>query len=131
MSKSLGNAIFLSDDEKTVNQQVYKMYTDENHIKITDPGKVDGNVVFQFLDVYHDNKEELNELKAHYQKGGLGDVFLKKMLMKDINETLTPIREKRLLISDDEALNILNEGTKKTKEIAKERICLIKEEMFK
>lgn len=131
MSKSLGNAIFLSDDEKTVNQQIYKMYTDENHIKITDPGKIEGNVVFQFLDVYHANKEELNDLKEHYQRGGLGDVFLKKMLMKDINETLTPIREKRLLISDEEALTILNEGTQKTKEIAKEKLHLIKEEMFK
>jgi len=131
MSKSLGNAIFLSDDEKTVNQQIYKMYTDENHIKITDPGKIEGNVVFQFLDVYHENKEELNDLKEHYQRGGLGDVFLKKMLMKDINETLAPVREKRLLISDEEALTILNDGTKQTKEIAKERLHLIKEEMFK
>lgn len=131
MSKSLGNAIFLSDDEKTVNQQIYKMYTDENHIKITDPGKVEGNVVFQFLDVYHEDKEELKELKAHYQRGGLGDVFLKKMLMNDVNKVLNPIREKRIMISDEDALSVLKEGTQKTKEVAKERMCLIKEKMFK
>ena len=131
MSKSLGNAIFLSDDEKTVNQQIYKMYTDENHIKITDPGKIEGNVVFQFLDVYHEDKEELEELKAHYQRGGLGDVFLKKMLMSDINKVLNPIRERRLMISDEEALAVLKEGTQKTKEVAKIQLSLIKEKMFK
>lgn len=131
MSKSLGNAIYLSDSEKTVNEKIYKMFTDPEHIKITDPGKIDGNVVFTFLDIYHEDQEEIKKLKEHYQKGGLGDVFLKKMLMKDINKVLTPIREKRLEITDDYAIEVLKKGTEKCKMIAEEKITLIKEQMFK
>jgi tryptophanyl-tRNA synthetase len=131
MSKSLNNAIFLSDDEKTVGQKVYQMYTDPNHIKVNDPGKVEGNVVFQFLDVFHQNKEELEELKAHYQKGGLGDVFLKKMLSKDMNDILEPIRQKRASFTDKELKDILNDGTSFAKSVAKDNMAKIKEVIFK
>lgn len=130
MSKSLGNAIFLSDTEKVVNEQIYKMYTDSNHIKVSDPGKIDGNIVFTFLDIFHNDKEEVKGLKEHYQKGGLGDVFLKKMLMKDLKEKLDPIREKRESISDQYALEVLESGTKKCKLIAEKNLSLIKEKMF-
>lgn len=131
MSKSLGNAIFLSDSEKTVNEQVYKMFTDTNHIKISDPGQVEGNMVFTFLDIFHKDKEETEQLKDHYKKGGLGDVYLKKLLMKDLKEVLDPIREKRNSISDEYALQVLKEGTNKCKIIAQEKMNLIKEEIFK
>lgn len=129
MSKSLSNAIFLSDSEKVVNEQVYKMYTDCNHIKISDPGQVEGNMVFTFLDIYHENKQELEELKNHYKKGGLGDVFLKKLLMKDLKEVLDPIREKRARLSDNYVLDILNESTKKCKIVAQKNMQSIKDKM--
>lgn len=130
MSKSLNNAIFLSDSEKVVNEQVYKMYTDCNHIKISDPGQIEGNMVFTFLDIFHENKQELQDLKNHYKKGGLGDVFLKKLLMKDLKEVLDPIREKRAAISDSYALDVLTQSTKNCKLIAQENMQQIKDKMF-
>lgn len=130
MSKSLGNAIFLSDTEKTVNEQIYKMFTDPDHIKISDPGKIEGNMVFAFLDIFHKDKEELKSLKEHYRKGGLGDVYLKKMLMKDLKEELDPIREKRSHISDEYALEVLKIGTEYSKNVAEKQLDLIKEKIF-
>lgn len=130
MSKSLDNAIFLSDDEKTVSKKVYQMFTDPDHIKISDPGKVEGNVVFQFLDVFHQNKAELEELKAHYQRGGLGDVFLKKMLSKDLNDLLEPIRQKRASFSEQDLKSVLNEGTAFMQNLAKENMTKIKDVIF-
>lgn len=131
MSKSLGNAIFLSDTEKVVNEQIYKMFTDPDHIRISDPGKIEGNMVFNFLDIFHKDKEEVKALKEHYQKGGLGDVFLKKMLMKDLKEELDPIRDRRNSITDEFALQVLKEGTLKVKSVAEKQLSLIKEQMFK
>lgn len=131
MSKSLGNAIFLSDTEKTVNEQVYKMFTDPDHISVALPGKIEGNMVFAFLDIFHKDKEELNNLKTHYRKGGLGDVFLKKMLMKDLKEELEPIREKRAGISDEYALEVLKNGTKYCRSVAEIQLNVIKSEIFK
>lgn len=130
MSKSLNNAIFLSDSDIEIEQKIMSMYTDPNHIKITDPGKVDGNVVFMFLDIFHSNKIELEELKSKYTIGGLGDVFLKKLLIKDIKEILNPIREKRLTIKNEDALELLNESTKKVKLIAEQNLLKIKEIIF-
>jgi len=130
MSKSLDNAIFLFEDEKTIHKKVYQMFTDPDHIRITDPGKIEGNVVFQFLDVFHTNKAELEDLKAHYQRGGLGDVFLKKMLTKDLNEVLEPIRIKRSSFSDEDLKNILNDGTKFIQGIAKSNMGKIKDIIF-
>jgi tryptophanyl-tRNA synthetase len=124
MSKSLGNAIFLSDDEKTINEKVKKMYTDPNHLKISDPGKIEDNTVFTYLDIFDKNKDELDNLKEHYQKGGLGDSFLKKRLEVLINEFLTPIRKKRIEYekNKDYVWEIIKKGTEKTRIIAKKNI---------
>jgi tryptophanyl-tRNA synthetase len=95
MSKSLGNAIFLSDSEKEISEKVMQMYTDPKHIHVNDPGEVKGNVVFTYLDVFDPNAAEVAELKKQYKKGGLGDVVLKKRLATVLNTRLTPIRERR------------------------------------
>lgn len=117
-SKSLGNAIFLSDTEEELRQKVFKMYTDPNHIKITDPGKVEGNVVFEYLDAFHHDSEEVSSWKKHYTKGGLGDVFLKTELNKTLNKFLTPIRERRKSLKTEEVYDILEHGTSKARNIA-------------
>ena len=104
MSKSLGNCIYLSDDEKEVKTKVMSMYTDPNHINVSDPGQVEGNTVFTYLDAFSkpDDFEEflpeyksLDELKDHYKRGGLGDVKVKKFLIKVLEKELAPIRERR------------------------------------
>lgn len=104
MSKSAGNAIFLCDDEATVKQKIMSAYTDPNHIKVSDPGSLEGNVVFAYLDAFANDShfekylpeyKNLDELKAHYTRGGLGDVKVKLFLNNIINELLTPIRERR------------------------------------
>lgn len=122
MSKSLGNTINLDSQEKEIKEKVMKMYTDKNHITIDTPGQIEGNQVFYYLDVFHQNKEELEALKLHYQKGGLGDVYLKKLLIQDLNDLLLPIREKREKIKTDEVLEIINQGNKKANIIVQEKI---------
>ena len=92
MSKSLGNAIYLSDDSETVKKKVMSMYTDPNHIRVEDPGCVENNTVFTYLDAFYKDKEHLEELKAHYRRGGLGDVKLKRLLIDVLEEELAPIR---------------------------------------
>ncbi len=110
MSKSLGNSIFLSDPSDVVRQKVMSMYTDPNHISIEDPGKVEGNTVFTYLDVFSNDEhfakylpeyKNLDELKAHYMRGGLGDVKIKKFLFEVLEELLTPIRERRKIYEND------------------------------
>ncbi|MES2436941.1 MAG: tryptophan--tRNA ligase [Patescibacteria group bacterium] len=120
MSKSLNNAIFLADSPETVAEKVMKMYTDPTHIHVQDPGKVEGNVVFTYLDIFDPNKEEIAELKKQYQQGGLGDVVIKKRLIALLEEILTPIREKRKVYEQNPklVLDILKEGTEKAKKIA-------------
>ena len=104
MSKSLGNCIYLSDTEEDVKKKVMSMYTDPDHIKVSDPGKIEGNTVFTYLDAF--SKEEdfglflpeynnLDELKDHYKRGGLGDVKVKKFLLNVLNKELEPIRNRR------------------------------------
>ncbi len=104
MSKSLGNCIYLADDEETVRKKVMSMYTDPGHIKVSDPGKLEGNTVFTYLDAfcrdehfakYLPEYENLDALKAHYTAGGLGDVKVKKFLNNVLQEELAPIRERR------------------------------------
>lgn len=113
MSKSLGNAIFLSDSQKEVEKKVMSMYTDPSHIKVSDPGKVEGNVVFSYLDIFDPEKEEVSELKKQYKKGGLGDVEIKKRLIGVLNDFLNPFREKRALYEKDPDIikEILQKGT--------------------
>lgn len=95
MSKSLGNAIFLSDSADEISRKVMSMYTDADHVRVTDPGKIEGNVVFLYLDIFDSRKQEISELKAHYQRGGLGDVVLKKRLIQVLEDLIGPIRARR------------------------------------
>lgn len=104
MSKSLGNAIYLADDEKEIKTKVMSMYTDPNHINVSDPGQVEGNTVFTYLDAFSKPEDfeeflpeykSLEELKDHYKRGGLGDVKVKKFLIKVLEKELAPIRERR------------------------------------
>lgn len=120
MSKSLGNAIYLADDAKTVQKKVMSMYTDPNHIHVEDPGKVEGNTVFTYLDVFDPDKDKVAELKAEYQKGGLGDVKIKRYLNKILEAELAPIRERREKFAQDEdaVYEMLLEGSKKANKVA-------------
>lgn len=120
MSKSLGNAIYLADDAKTVQKKVMSMYTDPNHIHVEDPGKVEGNTVFTYLDVFDPDKDKVAELKAEYQKGGLGDVKIKHYLNKVLEAELAPIRERREKFAQDEdaVYEMLLEGSKKANKVA-------------
>nr|BFD58333.1 tryptophan--tRNA ligase [Bdellovibrio sp. CKG001]BFD61762.1 tryptophan--tRNA ligase [Bdellovibrio sp. HM001]BFD65588.1 tryptophan--tRNA ligase [Bdellovibrio sp. HAGR004] len=115
MSKSLGNAIYLSDDADTIKKKVQKMYTDPGHIRIEDPGKVEGNVVFSFLDVFDPRKDEVAALKEHYQRGGLGDGTLKVRLTEVLNTIIAPMRERRAQYAQDPqaVLKICKEGSLK------------------
>ncbi len=129
MSKSAGNSIYLSDDELTLKQKVMGMYTDPLHIKIEDPGHLENNTVFQYLDVfckedsftkYLPEYKNLDELKEHYKKGGLGDMKVKKFLFEVLNDELTPIRERRIKLSEhpEKIYEMLEEGSKKASLIA-------------
>jgi tryptophanyl-tRNA synthetase len=131
MSKSLKNALFLNDSKEVLFENIMKMYTDPLHIKVSDPGRIEGNVVFAYLDVFDKNKEELEILKTHYQKGGLGDVSLKRRLHRILEETLLPIREQyHFFINQKTVLKeILQDHTKKIHAVAKKNISEIKEIM--
>ena len=120
--KSLGNAIYLSETTEDLKKKVFSMYTDPNHLKVSDPGKVEGNVVFSYLDAFHTDRNEVEELKAHYQKGGLGDMTIKKILLQSLEELISPMREKRSQITDKEIFEILDQGITETRKIAKETI---------
>lgn len=128
MSKSQGNAIFLSDSPEILKQRVMSMYTDPNHIRVEDPGQIEGNVVFTYLDAFDPDTARVAELKAHYQRGGLGDVKLKMYLFEILNSMLTPIRNRRAEYSNDrgEVLRILLEGTKKVQDRAQETMLEVK-----
>lgn len=129
MSKSLGNAIYLADSPQTIQEKVMSMYTDPNHIHINDPGKVEGNVVFTYLDIFDTDKAELQNLKEQYTKGGLGDVVIKQRLIKILTDVLTPIREKREKLAEDPqaVMKILEEGTRKVQKIAEATMAEVKE----
>jgi len=131
MSKSLGNAIFLSDSPKEIEEKVMRMYTDPTHVHVNDPGEVKGNVVFSYLDVFDPHKEEVEQLKKDYKKGGLGDVVLKKRLVKVLIDELAPIRERREVISKNAkgVMDILREGTVTARETAKETMALVRDHM--
>ena len=129
MSKSLGNCIYLSDDAKAVEQKVKSMYTDPAHLNVSDPGHVEGNAVFTYLDAFATNQDfadfwpefkTLDELKDAYTHGGIGDMKCKKMLMKVINRMLDPIRQRRHEYEQDipEIFNILRRGSEAAREAA-------------
>lgn len=131
MSKSLGNCIYLSDSKEEVEKKVKSMYTDPNHLKATDPGKVEGNPVFIYHDAFNTNKEEIAELKDRYQKGTVGDVEVKQKLTSAINTFLEPIRERRNYFQThpNEVSEIINEGTKKTLIGAEKIMAKVREAM--
>lgn len=94
-SKSLGNAIFLSDGPAEVKKKVQMMFTDPDHLRVSDPGKIEGNVVFSYLDAFMSDREKLEDMQAHYRRGGLGDGTVKKELVTVLEELLAPMRERR------------------------------------
>jgi tryptophanyl-tRNA synthetase len=131
MSKSLGNAIFLSDDEQTLKKKVMSMYTDAQHIRVEDPGQVEGNMVFTYLDVFDANKEHVELLKQQYRQGGLGDVKLKMYLFEILNNLLKPIRERRAyyVTHKEQVMNILLQGTAKVTQIAEQTMQEVRQVM--
>lgn len=124
MGKSLGNAIYLSDSVKEISEKVMMMYTDPTHLKVSDPGHVKGNMVFTYLDVFDKNKEEIEELKKQYKKGGLGDVVLKKRLIGVLEGIIGPIRSRREELAKDRnnILRILEKGTLEAQEVVQETL---------
>ncbi len=140
MSKSLNNCIYLSDEPDEIKQKVFSMYTDPGHIHVQDPGKIEGNTVFTYLDVFsrpeHFEKylpeyKSLDELKAHYSRGGLGDMKIKKFLNEILQELLAPIRERRkeLAKDPDSIMKILYDGTMKAREVAHKNVIKLKTSM--
>ena len=131
MSKSLNNGIYLADSFEEMRAKVMKMYTDPDHIRVENPGKIEGNVVFAYLDVFAEDKEKVAEMKAHYQKGGLGDVAVKKYLVEEMNKVLKPIRERREeLAKNPEAIyEILRKGSEKAEKVAAQTLKELKQAM--
>ena len=131
MSKSLNNSIYLSDSETVVKKKVMKMFTDPNRTSADIPGKVEGNPVFIYHEIFNNNLEELNDFKDRYSKGKIGDVEVKKSLVKNINNFLDPIRQKRseILKNKSEILDIIIEGSKRAREQAKKNLELIRDSM--
>ncbi len=141
MSKSLGNCIYLKDSAEEIKRKVFSMYTDPNHIKVSDPGKVEGNVVFTYLDVFckEDSFEKylpeyksLDELKDHYRRGGLGDMKIKAFLNDVLQEELKPIREKReeLAKNPEYVYSVLKQGTENARKKAAETLKEVKKAMM-
>jgi len=140
MSKSLGNCIYLSEEADEIAKKVRGMYTDPGHLRVEDPGKVEGNVVFTYLDAFCSPERfaalcsdypSLNEMKAHYQRGGLGDVKVKKLLQAVLEEELAPIRARRKEFAKDPAqvYEILRQGSLKAREIAAQTLDEVKTAM--
>lgn len=140
MSKSLGNCIYLSDTEEDVKKKVMSMFTDPNHLRVEDPGKVEGNPVFIYLDAFCKDEyfaeflpdyANLDELKAHYTRGGLGDVKVKKFLNNVMQAELAPIRERRAQWEKDipTVFDILKEGSEKAEKVAAETLAEVRRSM--
>lgn len=132
MSKSLGNAIYLSDTADAVAKKVKGMYTDPNHIRVEDPGNVEGNPVFTYLDAFDPEKDKLEEMKSHYQRGGLGDTVVKKRLTEVLQEVLEPIRKRREEFAKDksEVMKIILEGSEKAGSVADATLREVRKAMF-
>ena len=140
MSKSLGNCIYLAEEPEEIKKKVMSMYTDPDHIKITDPGKLEGNTVFTYLDAfskpehferYLPDYQNLDELKAHYTRGGLGDVKVKKFLNNVLQEELEPIRNRRKEYEKDIAYvyDILKKGSREAEKVAQKTLNDVKNAM--
>lgn len=122
MSKSAGNAIRLSASPSEISAAVNAMYTDPNHLRVQDPGQVEGNVVFTYLEAFHDDAEEVEALKAHYRRGGLGDVTLKKRLEGILQDFLEPIWDRRARLEQDldYIRDILRDGTQTARDVTEQ-----------
>jgi len=131
MGKSLNNGIYLSDSVEVISKKVMEMYTDPNHIHVQDPGEVKGNVVFSYLDIFDPNKDEVEELKSQYKKGGLGDVVIKKRLIGILENIIGPIRTRReeLAKNPEAIMKILEEGTLKAQSIAKDTMIEVRKSL--
>ena len=140
MSKSLGNCIYLSDTAKEVEKKVKSAYTDPTHLQVEDPGHVEGNVVFTYLDAFATDEDfvkfwpeykNLDEVKDHYRRGGLGDMKCKKFLTKVLNDRLEPIRQRRHEFEQDipEVYNILKKGSEAAREVAAQTLSEVKAAM--
>ena len=131
MRNSLGNAIYLSDDEKTLQKKVMSMYTDPTHIHVEDPGHIEGNVVFTYLDIFDPDKEHVQELKDQYQAGGLGDVKIKRYLFEVLNNELKPIRERREEFAKDipAVYDMLKQGCADANEVANQTLAEVRHAM--
>lgn len=131
MSKSLGNAIYLSDNEDTLKKKVMSMYTDPNHIHVEDPGQVEGNVVFTYLDIFDKDTAKVQDLKDHYRHGGLGDVKIKRYLMEVLNAELAPIRQRRAEFAKDlpAVMDMLKAGSERANQVAAQTLDEVKDAM--
>lgn len=131
MGKSLNNAIYLSDDVDILKKKVMSMFTDPNHLKVEDPGKVEGNPVFIYLDAFDSDKENLKKMKDHYSKGGLGDMICKKHLFEVLNNFLSPIRTKRKEFEKDPkyVLDLILKGSKEAEKVAENTLREVKKVM--
>lgn len=131
MSKSLGNAIYFKDSSDQLWQKVRQMYTDPDHIKVEDPGKIEDNVCFIYLDAFDDDKAKVQELKDHYTRGGLGDMKVKKYLMDVLEAKLSPIRQRReeLAKDTDAIMQILTKGTEEAREKVYQTMIEVKNAM--
>lgn len=120
MSKTLGNAIYLSDEPDALTKKVMSMYTDADHLRVSDPGKIEGNTVFAYLDAFDPDIAEVTRLKEQYQRGGLGDVVLKKRLIAVLDAFLSPIRERRKVFEKDTDIiqKIMIDGSERARDVA-------------
>ena len=128
MSKSLNNAIYLADDADTLRKKVMSMYTDPTHVHVEDPGHVEGNMVFTYLDIFADDQEKVAELKAQYQHGGLGDVKIKRYLDEVLEGVLAPIRQRRQEFAQDmgAVYDILKQGSARANEVANQTLAEVR-----
>lgn len=131
MSKSLNNGIYLADDADTIKKKVMSMYTDPNHIHVEDPGQVEGNMVFTYLDVFGKDKAYIEELKEHYRRGGLGDVKIKRYLIDVLEAELAPIRARRLEFAKDPqaVMQMLRQGSLQAEKVAAATLDDVKKAM--
>lgn len=133
MSKSLNNGIYLADDMDTLKKKVMGMYTDPNHIRVEDPGKIEGNMVFHYLDVFGrpEDQVEIATMKEHYQRGGLGDVKTKRYLLEILERELGPIRERRIEFAKDmgQVYDMLRKGSEKARQKASQTLSEVKSAM--
>lgn len=131
MSKTLGNAIYISDEPDVIKSKVMSMFTDPDHIKISDPGKTENNAVFIYLDAFCQDREKFQELKAHYQRGGLGDIKVKQYLNEILQEELRPIRERRkeLEKNKDYLYEVLKKGSEVARNVASKTLFEVKDAM--